>query len=102
MPAADVTSPHMIQHEIRVVPDAAAVAAEAAQRVARSADELIALTGRFSIALSGGSTPKLLHALLAEKYRDRIDWTKVEVFFGDERSVPPDHPESNYRLARET
>lgn len=92
----------MDQPEIKVVPDPQSIADDAAERVIRAADEAIALTDRFTIALSGGSTPKLLHARLAESYRDAIDWTKVEIFFGDERCVPPEHPESNYRMARET
>ena len=89
--------------EIKVVPDPAAIAAEAAERIVRAADEAIALSGRFRIGLSGGSTPKLLFDLLAsDVYRERIDWSTVEVFFADERCVPPDHADSNYRLARET
>jgi 6-phosphogluconolactonase len=88
--------------EIRVFSDPHAIAVEAADRIARAADEAIALTDRFSIALSGGSTPKLLHQRLAERYRDAIDWTKVEIFFGDERCVPPDRRDSNYRMAAET
>jgi 6-phosphogluconolactonase len=60
-------------------------------------------TGRFSVALSGGSTPKALHNLLAAPpYRDRVDWSKVHFYWGDERTVPPDSPESNFRMARET
>jgi 6-phosphogluconolactonase len=51
------------------------------------------------IALSGGSTPKKLFALLADSYRDRIDWSHVEIFFGDERGVGPAHPDSNYGVA---
>ena len=91
------------QPEIKVLPDPAAIAAEAAERVVRAADEAIALSGRFRIGLSGGSTPKALFQLLAsEPYRARIDWTNVEVFFADERCVPPDHADSNYRMARET
>ncbi len=88
--------------EIKVVPDAKAVAAEAAERVAAAAERAIAASGRFSIALSGGSTPKALYGLLAaEPYRSRIDWSKVHVLFGDERAVPPDHKDSNYRMAAE-
>jgi len=88
--------------EIKVVPAAAEVAREAAERViaaaSRAADE-----GRtFSVALSGGSTPKALFELLAsDAYKSRIDWPRVEVFFGDERTVPPDHKDSNYRMAHE-
>ncbi len=56
--------------------------------------------GRFTVALSGGSTPKEIYKTLANsKNRKRIDWTKVFLFWSDERSVPPDHPESNYQAA---
>ena len=59
-------------------------------------------TGRFVLNLSGGSTPKSVYELLAtEVYRRKFDWERVHVFFGDERFVPPDHPDSNYRMARE-
>jgi 6-phosphogluconolactonase len=88
--------------EIRVLPDPNSIAVEAAERIALAAGRAIEVHGRFSIALSGGSTPKLLHQILADQYRDRIDWPKVEVFFGDERAVPPDHPESNFRMAHQT
>jgi 6-phosphogluconolactonase len=59
--------------------------------------------GRFTVALSGGSTPKGIYSLLAqeEKFRNAVDWTKVGFFWGDERHVPPDHPDSNYRMANE-
>jgi 6-phosphogluconolactonase len=59
--------------------------------------------GRFSFLLSGGSSPKKLYQLLAtEPYRSQIDWEKVFFFFGDERYVPLDHQDSNYRMAKET
>ena len=59
-------------------------------------------SGRFTVALSGGSTPKTLYSLLASpEYRGRVDWPRVHLFWGDERCVPPDHPESNYRMVRE-
>jgi 6-phosphogluconolactonase len=62
----------------------------------------MARTGRFTIALSGGSTPKKLYGLLAEEpYRSQIEWANVEVFWSDERNVPPDDPESNYHMAHE-
>lgn len=89
--------------EIKVLPDPAAIAEAAAERVLAAADEAIALAGRFRIGLSGGSTPKLLFQRLAsDGYRARVNWTSVEVFFADERCVPPDHADSNYRMARET
>lgn len=65
-----------------------------------TAEEAIAVRGRFAIALSGGSTPRPLYRALAQD--PSIDWTKWWIFWGDERTVPPDHVESNYRLVRET
>jgi 6-phosphogluconolactonase len=56
--------------------------------------------GSFAVALAGGSTPKALYELLAAEYRDTVDWKKVHAFFGDERTVPPDHEGSNYRMAQ--
>jgi 6-phosphogluconolactonase len=59
-------------------------------------------TGNVFIALSGGSTPKLLFALLAEdRYKAKIDWNKVHLFWGDERCVPPDHADSNYKMTHD-
>ena len=56
----------------------------------------------FSVALSGGSTPKALYYLLSSSvYRDKIDWTQIEFFWGDERGVPPEHYDSNFRMANE-
>ncbi len=64
------------------------------------AEGVAASKGRFTVALAGGSTPKGMYALLAsDTYRDRIDWQKVHVFFGDERCVPPEDEFSNYRMA---
>lgn len=63
--------------------------------------QAVADTGRFTVALAGGSTPRRLYELLAENpHRAGMDWAAVEWFFGDERAVPPDHPDSNYRMAR--
>lgn len=87
---------------IRVVADADALMRAAADEVTRCARDAIAASGRFLIALSGGSTPGRLYALLAsEAWAGRVDWPRVHIFWGDERCVPPDHPESNYRTARE-
>lgn len=75
----------------------------AAECFIQLANEAAARTGRFSVALSGGSTPKALYTLLAaEKYRERIPWPKVHLFWGDERCVPPDHADRNYRMVRES
>jgi 6-phosphogluconolactonase len=78
------------------------VGGEAAARFQRLAAGSIAATGRFSVALSGGSTPRALYRSLAEPpSRDATDWTRVHLFWSDERFVPSDHADSNYRLARE-
>jgi len=63
------------------------------------AKKSISEKGRFDVSLSGGSSPKKLYELLAKNYSDAIDWTKVYLFFGDERYVAHDHPDSNYLMA---
>ncbi len=88
--------------ELVRVPDRAALARNAAERLVQIARRAIQETGRFSVALSGGSTPRELYALLATpEFADQVDWKRVHVFWGDERAVPPDSPDSNYRMARE-
>lgn len=67
----------------------------------KTADEAIRTKGHFHVALSGGSTPKAIYERLA-KHPSDIDWKKVHLFWSDERSVPPTHPESNYRMAMES
>jgi 6-phosphogluconolactonase len=85
-----------------VVADEIALAREVADRFVTQASEAIAARGRFDVALAGGSTPKAAYALLASaEYRERVDWTHVRFYFSDERCVPPDDAESNYRMARE-
>jgi 6-phosphogluconolactonase len=92
-----------MEAEIVVLPHASAVAHEAVQRFVALAREAAASRGRFSVALSGGSTPGTMYRLLAEEpYQGQIPWAKVHLFWGDERCVPPDDPGSNYRLAEET
>lgn len=87
---------------IRVLEDLPALTEAAAEEIARRAEDAIASRGRFTIALSGGSTPKPAYARLAEApYRDRIDWSRVHVFWGDDRHVPPDHPDSNFGMAHD-
>jgi 6-phosphogluconolactonase len=71
---------------------------EAAARMARAIQSTAEC---FTLALAGGSTPRRLYELLSSCYRDQVPWQKVHLFWGDERLVPPDHPESNYRMARE-
>ncbi len=74
----------------------------AADRFILSANSAVASWGRFSVALSGGSTPRALYELLAaERNASRVNWANVHIYWGDERCVPPDDAESNYRMTRE-
>jgi 6-phosphogluconolactonase len=87
---------------IQVFPDPLSLAHAAAALFQESAANAIAQRGVFTVALSGGSTPRLTYSLLAaEPYRSQIEWDKIHFFWGDERCVPPDHPDSNYRMASE-
>jgi 6-phosphogluconolactonase len=86
----------------RLFPDAELLSRTAADECVRLAREAVAARGRFTFVLSGGSTPRRLFQLLSgPPWRNQVDWAKVEVFWGDERCVPPDDPESNYRMAHE-
>jgi 6-phosphogluconolactonase len=73
----------------------------AAEEVIRTASEAIAERGRFTIALSGGSTPRNLYTLIAANASTTLPWDQMFFFWGDERHVPPDSPDSNYRMAKE-
>lgn len=86
--------------DLIVSDDAGAFADVAAHWIAGRVEEVIRTTGRCSVALAGGSTPRPVYALLASPpYADRIDWSAVDIFFSDERCVPPDDKASNYRMA---
>jgi 6-phosphogluconolactonase len=87
--------------QLAVHPDFQAATRDAAERFASAAEKAVRAKGLFSAALSGAATPQPLHRLLASDFRDRIDWGKTHLFFGDERCVPPDDPESNFKAARE-
>jgi 6-phosphogluconolactonase len=92
----------MTQRIVRTFVDAEAVCQTAAAEFVCCATEALATHGRFFVALSGGSTPRRLFQLLQDQpFRSKLDWKNVEVFWGDERCVPPDHQDSNYRMARE-
>lgn len=87
--------------QIVVRSNPSAVTAYAAEQLVKLAAESIEAGGRFTLALAGGSTPLALYALLAsDEWRPRFDWSRVHVFFGDERAVPPQDDRSNYRAAR--
>jgi 6-phosphogluconolactonase len=78
------------------------LAQAAAERFVECAHELDNKRDRFTVALAGGNTPKRVYELLAtERFKNRIEWSHVHFFFGDERAVPPDHPDSNYAMAYE-
>jgi 6-phosphogluconolactonase len=87
-----------------VEPDAAALARRAAQYFVEQAETAVAARGRARIAISGGSTPKATFALLADPaqpWRARMPWSQLDLFWVDERCVPPDDSDSNYRMTRE-
>ncbi len=88
--------------EVRVFENAAELMEAAAEEILKAALQAVSERGRFTWALSGGSTPRGLYRLLAsDPFRGRMPWEAIHFFWGDERHVPPDHPESNYRMARE-
>jgi 6-phosphogluconolactonase len=88
--------------DIRIFETGEEVARAAADYFVETAEKSISAEGRFSVALAGGSTPRRTYQLLAsEEYRNRVPWSQVHIFFGDERCVPPTHPDSNYRMAEE-
>src|SRR5882762_11172869 len=89
--------------DVAVLPSAAALADAAAARFVAAAGDAISSRGQFIVALSGGSTPRVTYRQLAtEALVSKVMWSRVHVLWGDERCVPPDHAESNYRMARET
>lgn len=88
--------------ETVIVTDATALYSSAAEEFARCAREAVAQRGRFCVALSGGNTPRGVYSHLAANFKNALPWDKIYIFFGDERNVPPDNPESNYRMANES
>ena len=87
-----------------VEPDAAALARRAAQYLVEQAEQAVAARGRARVAISGGSTPKAAFSALAEHgepWRERMPWDRLDLYWVDARCVPPDHPDSNYRMTRE-
>src|SRR5947209_19382587 len=90
----------MPDHNILICDDRAALNRKTAQLLLQFTAQAIAANRRAMLALSGGSTPKALYELLATaEWRDRIDWAHLHLFWGDERYVPPDHPDSNFGMA---
>ncbi len=92
-----------MKRKIEQVPDFEELVRVAAQKIVTVAQEAVSKHGRMACALAGGSTPKKLYTLLAsDTFRSQIRWEAIHFFWGDERHVPPDHQDSNYRMARET
>ncbi len=93
-----------MDREIRILADGAAIARRAAQEFVQAAADAVRTRGSFNVALAGGSTPKALYSLLVNDpaLRSQVPWDKMHLLFGDERHVPPDHPDSNFRMATET
>lgn len=84
--------------EKHIFKDKQAVAEAFAQYLAKQIKDS---EGSFSLALSGGSTPKMLFDHLADQYKEKINWKKVKLFWGDERCVPPEDNDSNYKMTKE-
>jgi 6-phosphogluconolactonase len=85
--------------EIEIVPGLPELGERVAGEIVHLSQETISRKARFTLALAGGSTPRPIYTCLAGA---SLDWSQIQVFWGDERCVPPDHPDSNYRMAEET
>jgi len=87
--------------DIRIFKDLEKLSHHAAELFIEQSARYIEGRSRFLVALNGGSTPTRLFQLLATEYHDKVDWSKIHIFWGDERCVPPDDPGSSYGQARE-
>ncbi len=87
--------------EIKILPDSVALCRAAAQEFHQLAETAVAERGKFSVALSGGNTPRSVYSLLAEEHKE-LPWDRINIFFGDERHVPPTDADSNFRMANES
>ena len=93
-----------MNREVQILTDATAIARRAAEQIVESAVTAVKESRVFTIALAGGSTPKTLYSLLATDttFKSQMPWEKTQFFFGDERHVPPDDADSNFRMANES
>lgn len=93
----------MVNKKVQIYANPRELALAAARRFASLAENFVRDAGRFTVVLSGGSTPRQMFSILAEKpFAESVHWPSIYFFWGDERCVPPDHPDSNYRMASET
>ena len=92
-----------MERDIRILADGGAIAKRAAQEFVQAGASAVREKKVFNVALAGGSTPKALYGLLVNDPAlcSQVPWDKMHLFFGDERHVPPDHPDSNFRMANE-
>jgi 6-phosphogluconolactonase len=91
-----------VNRGLKVFPTSAALARGSAERIAAALEEAVVAHGGASMALSGGSTPRTVYEMLSgPPYRNRIDWSRLHLFWGDERCVPPGSSESNFRMAEQ-
>lgn len=88
--------------DLRIFPNTETLNRAAAEACAQLANKVIKEKGRFTVALAGGNTPRAIYQLLTTNYREQIEWPLVHFFWGDERYVPSNDPDSNYRMARES
>jgi 6-phosphogluconolactonase len=99
--AGGLTAAREVAPGVLVCPDEGTLARAAARLFVEWAWQAIARDGKFCVALSGGKTPVgFFRMLAAAEFRSQVDWPRVQIFWGDERPVPPESPESNYGLAR--
>jgi 6-phosphogluconolactonase len=96
-----MTAPSQTRPIVYVYPDLDAMSQAAARALVDRVRASVESDGRCALALSGGTTPRALYRLLAEEYASRVPWSQVDLFWGDERYVPPDDPRSNYRMVKE-
>ncbi len=93
----------MLAKRIHVLPDHSSQIAAAARRWVALAKTALTIRGVFHVALAGGSTPAALYRQLSDPaLTGQLDWSRVHIWFGDERCVDPKHPDSNYRMAKES
>ncbi|NIS81213.1 MAG: 6-phosphogluconolactonase [Anaerolineales bacterium] len=90
-------------YKVKIVSDTKELAEVAVKRFTTLVEKAIAKRGVFRVSMAGGSTPRGMYVRLAQpEIAEKIDWSKIQIFWGDERCVPPDHGDSNYRLVKET
>ena len=90
---------HPLNSSVCVLPRLEVLSRRVAQELIPLARSAIDSRGRFTLALAGGKTPESLYGILAHDFQDQIPWSGVHLFWGDERCVPPDHPDSNFGMA---